>query len=101
MAHKFEIWFVQEMGDVVLSAREEIVQAQNIMALCNKAGTEMPTYEPCAARDENACSLMHEMGLASRLQPGKLKGAVRWGPGLKEVLHRTELIHWNHSSLWH
>ena len=89
------------MCDIVLCAREEIVEAHYIMALRDQAGTEMPAYEACAARDKDACSLMHGMGLASRFQPGKLKGAERWGKDLRESPHRTELIHQNYTSPWH
>ena len=89
------------MCDVVLGACEEIVQAQYIMALRDQAGTEMPAYETGAARDKDACSLMHGMGLASRFLPGKLKGAERWGQNLGKSPHRTELIHRNYPSLWH
>ena len=86
---------------VVLGAREEIVQAQYIMALRDQAGTEMPAYETGAARDKDACSLMHGMGLASRFLPGKLKGAERWGPDLREAPHRPELIDRNYPLPWH
>ena len=89
------------MCDVVLGAREEIVQAQYIMALRDEAGTEMPAYETGAARDKDACSLMHGMGLASRFLLGKLKGAERWGQDLREASLRTELIHRNYPSPWH
>ena len=89
------------MCDVVLGACEEIVQAQYIMALRDQAGTKVSAYETGAACDEDACSLMHVMGLASRFQPGKLKGVERWGSDLKEAPHRTELIHRNYPSLWH
>ena len=78
------------MLDVVLGASEEIVQAQHIIALRDQAGTEMPAYETGAARDKDASSLIHEMGLASRFQPGKLKGAERWGQNLGKSPHRTE-----------
>ena len=89
------------MCDVVLSACEEIVEAQYIMALRDQAGTEVSAYETGSACDEDACSFMHDMGLAPRFQTGKLKGAGRGGPGLKEAPNRTELVHQNHPSPWH
>ena len=88
------------MCDVVLGAREEIVQAQYIMALRDQAGTKMPAYETGAAGDEDASSLMHKMGLASRFQLGKLKGVERRDPGLKEITTPTELIQQDRPSTW-
>ena len=53
-----------------------------------------------AAGDEDASSLMHEMGLASRFQLGKLKGVERWDPGLKKTTTPTKLIHLDRPSTW-
>ena len=100
MTHKFKIRVIQEMCDVVFGAREEIVQAQHIMPLRDQAGAEMPAYETGAARDENASSLMHGMGLAPRFQPGKLKGVERRESGLKKTPNPTELTRRNHPSPW-
>jgi hypothetical protein len=46
MSHQFKIFIIQQMGDVFTAAGKEIVQADNFLALLDKAFTQMTSEKP-------------------------------------------------------
>ncbi len=56
MAHQLEIRVVEEMGDVVLGAGEEVVETDDVVAFSEQALAEMAAEEAGAAGDEDAFS---------------------------------------------
>ena len=60
VADELEIGVGEEMPDVVLAAGEEIVDADDVVALAEEALAEMAAQKSRAARDQDAssCSLL-------------------------------------------
>jgi hypothetical protein len=56
VAHQLEIRVVEEMGDVVLGAGEEVVETDDVVAFSEQALAEMAAEEAGAAGDEDAFS---------------------------------------------
>ena len=54
MAHELKVRMIQQMGDVVLGAGEEVVQADNVVAVGQQSFTEMRAEEAGTAGDEDA-----------------------------------------------
>jgi Tat protein secretion system quality control protein TatD with DNase activity len=52
---------VEQMDDVALGAREVVVHAQDVMALCNQALTQVGAEEPGSSGDQNvpAFAILH------------------------------------------
>jgi hypothetical protein len=56
VAHQLEIRVVEEMGDVVLGAGEEVVETDDVVAFGEQTLAEMAAEEAGAAGDEDAFS---------------------------------------------
>ncbi len=54
VAHQLEIWVIEEMGDVVLGAGEEVVETDDVVAFGEQTPAEMAAEEAGAAGDEDA-----------------------------------------------
>src|SRR5579883_3057073 len=54
VAHRLEVRFLEEMSDVVLAAREVVVDREHVVALRHQTFAEMRAEEAGATRYENA-----------------------------------------------
>ena len=54
VAHQLEVRVIEQMGDVVLDAGEEIVKADDVVTVVQQALAEMRAEEAGAAGDERA-----------------------------------------------
>ena len=53
MVYKLKVGMFQQMADVLSRPREQVVQADDIMSLCNQTGTQMRTYKTSSPCYEN------------------------------------------------
>jgi len=68
MAVEFEIGIVQEVNDVPLAPRVEIINTQDIVALFEKPLTEVRTEETGSTRNRTTFTKMHEYSFPVRIQ---------------------------------
>ena len=52
MAYQFKIRFFKQVNNIFFASCEKIVQAQNVMPLCDQTITQMGAQETCSARYE-------------------------------------------------
>jgi hypothetical protein len=78
--HEFEGGAVEEMGDVPLSAREEIVEADYLVTVADEPVAQVGTDKPGASGDENALRLRIGMVVIHKTL------AVKTVPFLKRVM---------------
>ena len=52
-AHQLKTFIIQQVGYVILRARKEIVDAQNVMSLVNESFAQMRSKKPGSAGDKN------------------------------------------------
>ena len=57
VSHEFEGGAAEEMGDVLLPAREEIVETDYLVAVADESLAKVGTDEPGASGDENTLRL--------------------------------------------
>ena len=63
VADQLEVWPVHQVRDVVLGAREEVVEADDVVAALDEEGAEVGPDESRAARDDDAVGLDAGLGL--------------------------------------
>lgn len=54
MAHQLEVWVIEQMQDVVFGAGEEVVQADDIVAVVQQSFAQVRAEEAGTAGDERA-----------------------------------------------
>jgi hypothetical protein len=63
MPHELEIRPIQEMGDVCLLAREEIIETDHVVFLLDQSLAEVRPEKAGAAGDENSLKRRHVLVL--------------------------------------
>ena len=77
---QLEVWLAEQMADIGLLAREEIVEANDIMPLRNQPFAEMGAEKPGSAGHENAFESRHERARLRGRGTGDGVGRRRFEP---------------------
>ena len=67
VADQLEVRFSNKMRDVVFRAREEVIEADDVVSTLDQVGAEVGSHESGTARDDHAVGLDTGLGLDESL----------------------------------